>query len=189
MKRFETVILPIIGLVFVLLGTSAMAAGPGNIISVRLVGHDLAYPGDDLFDDYGVVGPASLCWDFDMLDLKTDEKVGDVTDCAAIIGVVETDLGLGYQVIGTTFFYFPGGTVVSRVYTSAMPKTHGSPTFTHITGAVPEEGVNNVLYGDGKFQGASGRVRFSGGGDLSNLFVDGGLSVNCIFTLEMHTGN
>ena len=131
----------------------------------------------------------TLCWDLEMLDIKTGESVGDVTDCAEIIGVVETDLGDGFQVIGTTFFHFPGGTGVSEVYTTAMPKTHGSPTFSHITGAVPAEDADNVLYGDGKFQGASGRVRFSGGGDLSTIFLDGRISVNCIFTLDINTGN
>ena len=181
-----------IALILLIMGNTAFAAGPGNNIAVRLLGTDTAYPSTDLFDAYGVVGPDSFCWDFDMLDIKTGNSIGDVTDCAAIVDVVGGAPGepdTGYAVIGTTFFYFPGGTVVARVYTTVQPVTHGSPLFSHITGAVPLEGTDNVLYGDGKFKGASGTVRFSGGGDLSTFFDDGIIYIDCIFTLDISTGN
>jgi hypothetical protein len=177
-----------ITLILLFMEDSAFAAGPGNNIAARLLGTATAYPSTDLFDAYGVVGPDSFCWDFDLVDIKTGNSIGDVTDCAAIVGVVGTDLGDGYQALGTTFFYFPGGTVVSRVYTTVQPVTHGSPDFTHVTGAVPQEGVDNVLYGDGKFPGAKGTVRFAGTGDFSTCFINGEIAIDCLFTLDISTG-
>jgi hypothetical protein len=70
-----------------------------------------------------------------------------------------------------------------------MPVTHGSPNFTHITGAAPVEGTDNVLYGDRKFKSATGTVRFSGTGNLSTFFVDGVISIDCLFTLDISTGS
>jgi len=189
MNKFNKLFAVTAWLTLLLIGNSAFAAGVGNNIAVRLLGTATAYSGTDLFDEYGVVGPESFCWDFDLLDIKTGKSIGDVTDCAAIVGVVETELGDGYQALGTTFFYFPGGTVVSRSYTTVMPVTHGSPDFTHITGDVPAEHVNNVLYGDGKFKSAIGTVRFSGAGDFSTFFDDGVISVDCLYTLDIKTGS
>jgi hypothetical protein len=192
MKKFNKLYLVAIGVALVIMGNSAIAAGPGNHIAVRLLGTDMAYDGTALFDAYSIPANGSVCWDFDMLDIKTGDSIGDVTDCALIVDVVgglpgEPDTG--YALIGTTFFHFPGGTVVSEVNTTVMPITHGSPLFSHITGAVPLEGTNNVLYGDGKFQSATGTVRFSGGGDLSTFFDDGIIYIDCLFTLDINTGN
>jgi hypothetical protein len=191
MRHFQKFSLVTFALVLIIIGNSALAAGKGNTIAVNLLGTATAYPSADLFDEYDVVGPDSLCWDFDLVDIKTGKSMGDVTDCAAIVGVVGGLLGepqTGYQVIGTTFFYFPGGTVVSRVYTTVQPVTHGSPGFTHITGAVPLPGEDNVLYGDGKFKNAKGTVRFSGTGDFSTFFFDGEITIDCLFTLDFATG-
>jgi hypothetical protein len=189
MNQMRIIFLFLITATFIFASSIANAAGTGTTIGVRLVGTDQAYPGTALFDAYGVVGPDSLCWDFDMLDINTGDSIGDVTDCAAIIDIVDTEQGDRYKVLGTTFFYFPGGTFVSRVYTSVMPVTHGSPNFTHITGAAPVEGTDNVLYGDRKFKSATGTVRFSGTGNLSTFFVDGVISIDCLFTLDISTGS
>ena len=108
--------------------------------------------------------------------------IGDVTDCAEI---VEDDPS---RLIGTTFFYFSGGTVVSQVDTTVQPVTHGSPDFTHITGAIPWPGENNVIYGDGKFENAEGPVRLSGAVNLSNFDPEMGkyeITIDCLFTLDV----
>ena len=192
MKRLHNLIFSGIGLALVLIGNSAIASGPGNNIAVRLHGSDQFYDGTDLFNEYGIPANGSICWDFDMLDIKTGEPAGQVSDCVVIDHVVNGPPGgpdTGYALTGTTFFHFPGGTVVARVNTTAQPVTTGSPLFTHITGDVPLEGTDNVLYGDGKFQSASGTVRFSGGGDLSSLFIDGTIYIDCLFTLDISTGN
>lgn len=164
-----------------LAGSQAFAAGVGNTIGVRLLGSDVAYAGDTLFNAYGVGGPASLCWDFAIHDIKTGDVIGDVTDCAEVTPVAND----GFEVIGTTFFYFPGGTVVTRVTTTVQPVLHGSPDYTHITGAIPQAGDNNVIYGDGKFKNAEGPVRLSGAVDLTNFLATGEITIDCLFTLDI----
>ena len=187
MRRVHKNLLGMIGLALVIIGNTAIAAGPGNNITVRLVGSSASFSSNGIFPQYGITGPESFCWNFDMVDIKTGNSIGYATDCGAIIGVV----GEGLQVLGTTIFHFPGGTVASRVYTTVQPTTHGSPLFTHITGAVPREGTNNVIYGDGSFQSAEGTVRFSGAGDFSQFDpINGGvLNIDCIFTMDISTGN
>ena len=101
---------------------AAIAAGLGNNIAVRLVGSNASFSSNGVFSQYGITGPESFCWNFDMVDIKTGNSIGYATDCGAIIGVV----GEGLQVLGTTIFHFPGGTVTSRVYTTVQPTTHGS---------------------------------------------------------------
>lgn len=186
-RQVRRMLLGMIGLMLVVFGNIAVAAGTGNNIAVRLLGSQDSFSSSGVFPQYGITGPESFCWNFDMVDIKTGDIIGYATDCGAIIGVV----GGGWQVLGTTIFHFPGGTVASRVYTTVQPVTHGSPLFTHITGAVPLEGTNNVIYGDGKFQSAKGTVRFSGIGDFSKLdpVYGGVINVDCIFTLDISTGN
>jgi len=186
MKQVHKMLLGMIGLVLIAIGNVASASGPGNNIAIRLVGSQHSFPSNAVFAQYGITGPESFCWDFDMIDVKTGDVIGYATDCGAIIGVV----GEGLQVLGTTIFHFPGGTIASRVYTTLQPVTHGSPLFTHISGAVPAEGTNNVIYGDGKFQSAAGTVRFSGTGDFSqmDLMYGGVINIDCIFTLDIETG-
>ena len=179
-------LLATIGLVLGVNASTAFAAGLGNTIAVRLVGSQESYSSDLVFPTYGISGSQeAFCWDFYMVDIKTGDVIGYATDCGAITGVV----GDGWQVEGTTIFFFPGGTVASRVLTTVQPVTHGSPLFTHITGAVPIEGTNNVIYGDGKFQSSVGTVRFSGTGNFSQMHpVDGGpIFIDCIFTLNIST--
>jgi hypothetical protein len=185
-RQVHKMLLGMIGLALVIIGNTAVAAGAGNNIAIRLVGSQESFSSSAVFPQYGITGPESFCWDFDMVDVKTGDVIGYATDCGAIIGVV----GEGLQVLGTTIFHFPGGTIASRVYTTLQPVTHGSPQFTHLSGAVPPEGTNNVIYGDGKFQSAEGTVRFSGIGDFSqmDLMYGGVINIDCIFTLDIKTG-
>ena len=187
MGKVHKILLGIIGLAVVLIGNTAIAAGPGNNIAVRLVGSQESFSSNLVFPQYGITGAEAFCWDFDMVDVKTGNIVGYATDCGAIIGIV----GEGWQVEGTTIFHFPGGTIASRVLTTVQPVTHGSPLFTHVTGAVPIQGTNNVIYGDGKFRSAVGTVRFSGTGDFSQMDpVSGGvINIDCIFILDISTGD
>lgn len=179
-------------MVLVLTGMgTAFAAGLGQNIAVRLVGNATAYPGDDLFDAFGVEAPPSFCWDFALEDINTGNVIGSVTDCGAIVGVVGGTLGvdniedLGFQVIGTTFFYLSGGTVGTQVLTTVQPVTHGSPDHTHITGAVPQSDENNVIYGDGRFANAEGTARLSGTGNFSEFLATGEVYFDCIFVLDL----
>ena len=190
MRQVHKVLLGMIGLALIIMGNTAVAAGPGNNIAIRLVGSQHSYSSNVVFPQYGIEGVEAFCWDFDMVDVKTGSIIGYATDCGAILDVVGDPGNQGWKVQGTTIFFFPGGTIASRVLTTVQPVTHGSPLFTHITGAVPLQGTNNVIYGDGKFQSATGTVRFSGTGDFSLMHpvLGGVINIDCIFTLDIETG-
>ena len=186
----------IYAVVLVLTGTGTLfAAGLGQNIAVRLVGNATAYVGDDLFAAYGVEAPSSVCWDFDLEDVNTGNVIGSITDCGAIVGVFGGTLGeddiedLSFQVIGTSFFHLPGGTIGTQVLTTVQPVIHGSPDHTHITGAVPQPDENNVIYGDGRFANANGTARLSGTGNFSDFLATGEVYFDCIFVLDLGPEN
>jgi len=191
MNSIRTLSLYAITATFIFAGSIAHAAGTGSNIGVRLIGTDTAYPSDDIFDAFGVQGPSSYCWDFVLEDITTGNVIGEVTDCGAIVGVIGGTLGvddieeLGFEVIGTTFFHLPGGTVGTQVLTTVQPVTHGSFDHTHITGAIPQPDDNNVIYGDGRFANAEGTARLSGAGNFSQFLDTGELSADCVFVLDL----
>lgn len=167
-------------LALVTVGNPAHAAGLGTNIAVRLVGTSVMFDGDDLFNEFGIpkTGEA-LCYDLDLVDAKTGNVIGSAADCLTNLNNVST----GVALTGTTFFFFPGGTVVSQGMTTVQPILHGSPDFTHITGAIPQPGDNNVVYGDGKFKNASGPVRLSGTVNLMNFPTQA--TFDCLFILDI----
>lgn len=170
-------------LVITVLTTSwANAAGIGNNIVVRLTGTAEGYNGDELFETFGLAPVGAGCFDLDLVDAKTGNVIGTASDCLSSINPSVTDNGL--MLTGTTFFFFPGGTLISQGLTTVQPVLHGSEDFTHITGAVPSPGDNGVIYGDGKFQNANGPVRLSGAVNLSEL-GDGLITFECIFILDI----
>jgi len=192
MNPIRTLCLCAITATFIFTSSIAHAAGTGTNIGVRLVGTDTAYLSDDIFDAYGVEGPTAYCWDFILEDINTGNVIGEVTDCGAIVGVIGGTLGvddiedLGFQVIGTTFFHLPGGTVGTQVLTTVQPVTHGSLDYTHITGAIPQPDDNNVIYGDGRFASAEGSARLSGTGNFSQFLSTGEISADCVFVLDLN---
>jgi len=179
MNSIRTLSLYAITATFIFAGSIAHAAGTGSNIGVRLIGTDTAYPSDDIFDAFGVQGPSSYCWDFVLEDITTGNVIGEVTDCGDDIEE------LGFEVIGTTFFHLPGGTVGTQVLTTVQPVTHGSFDHTHITGAIPQPDDNNVIYGDGRFANAEGTARLSGAGNFSQFLDTGELSADCVFVLDL----
>lgn len=166
----------------IILGGAASAAGLSNNIAVRLVGTSDMFIGDALFTDFGLAPEGALCYDLDLVDVKSGDVIGSAADCLTNINGV----GDGVALTGTTFFFFPGGTVVTRGLTTVQPTTHGSADFTHITGAIPQPGDNNVVYGDGKFKNASGPVRLSGAVNLVNF--PAAATFDCIFVLDVGPG-
>lgn len=179
MKTTHNIRLWSFSLALLFLGSTASAAGLGNSIAVRLVGTDAMFIGDTLFADFGLAPEGAQCYDLDLVDVKSGDVIGSAADCLTDINVV----GSGVALTGTTFFFFPGGTVVTRGLTTVQPTTHGSADFTHITGAIPQPGDNNVIYGDGKFENASGPVRLSGAVNLTGF--PGEATFDCIFILDI----
>jgi hypothetical protein len=196
MKSFKQIVI-FTSVVLSLLATSQVnAAGVGNNIVVRLAGVDgvvgkpaKGYDGNELFAEFGLTPPVAdgegdpLCFDLDLIDAKTGNVIGTASDCLSAIKSSVTDNGI--MLTGTTFFFFPGGTLVSQGKTTVQPVLHGTPDFTHITGAVPSPDADSVIYGDGKFKNASGPVRLSGAVNLSKLDPDGKITFDCVFIINI----
>lgn len=161
----------------------ANAAGIGNNIVVRLAGTGVAYAGDELFEEFDLTPLGATCFDVNLVDAKTGNAIGTATDCLSSISSSATDNGI--MLTGTTFFYFPGGTLISQGLTTVQPVLHGSSDFTHITGAVPSPGGNGVVYGDGKFKNATGPVRLSGAVNLGALNSAGMITFDCVFIIDI----
>jgi hypothetical protein len=183
MKALNKITFFVLITVSILSANLANAAGVGNNIVVRLAGTGQAYGGDTLFEDFGLTPVDATCFDVDLIDAKTGKVIGLASDCLSDISSSVTDNGL--KLTGTTFFFFPGGTLISRGLTTVQPKLHGSADFTHITGAVPSSSDNGVIYGDGKFKNAEGPVRLSGAVNLSMLASDGLITFDCVFIIDI----
>ncbi len=145
------------------------------------MGTDVGYGGDPLFVEFGLTPVGALCFDVALVDAKTGNIIGQATDCLSDI-VPSVD---GVMLTGTTFFFFPGGTLVSQGLTTVQSVLHGSTDFTHITGAVPLPSENSVKYGDGKFRRAEGPVRLSGAVNLSRLEVHNEITFDCVFIIDI----
>lgn len=183
MKSVKQMTISSLLLISLLVGNALYAAGIGNNIVVRLAGTATAYPGNDLFKEFGLTPLDALCFDVDLIDAKTGNVIGAASDCLSGITPSVTDNGT--MLTGTTFFFFPGGTLVSQGLTTVQPVLHGSPDSTHITGAVPSPSGDGVIYGDGKFKNASGPVRLSGAVNLSMLNSDGQITFDCVFVIDI----
>ena len=183
MKSIKQMIIYALISISLLASNTLYAAGTGNNIVVRLAGTATAYPGNDLFNQHGLSPLDALCFDVDLVDAKTGNVIGAASDCLSGITSSVTDDGV--MLTGTTFFFFPGGTLISQGLTTVQPVLHGSPDFTHITGAVPSPSGEGVIYGDGKFKNASGPVRLSGAVNLSMLNSDGQITFDCVFVIDI----
>jgi hypothetical protein len=163
--------------------SGASAAGIGNNIVVVLAGTGTAYNGNGQFEQFGLPPLDALCFDMDLVDAKTGNVIGRGSDCLS--DIAPGGAGNGLQLTATTFFYFPGGTLVSRGRVTVQPVTTGSTAFTHITGAMPSPYDNNVIYGDGKFEKAYGSVRLSGAVNMSALNSAGIIVFDCVFVIDI----
>ena len=169
-------------LVTLLSASGASAAGIGNNIVVLLAGEGLADGTGNQFTQLGLVAPEGvLCFDIDLVDARTGNVIGSGSDCLSEISPSENG---GMALTATSFFHFPGGTLVSQGLVTVQPKFHGLEEFTHVVGAAPSPSENNVIYGDGKFKDASGSVRLSGLVNLSRL-GSGYINFDCVFIIDI----
>ena len=180
MKSITKVNVFLVILVTLLSASGANAAGIGNNIVVLLAGLGAGYDGNEQFEQFGLDPLDATCFEMDLVDAKTGNVIGRGSDCLS--GMAPR--GDGLMLTATTFFYFPGGTLVSRGLVTVQPVLTGSTEFTHITGAVPSPYVNNVIYGDGKFENAVGSVRLSGAVNLG-AFADGLIFFDCVFVIDI----
>ena len=118
----------------------------------------------------------------DLVDAKTGNVIGTGSDCLSDVSPSNTDDGV--QMTATSFFHFPGGTVVSQGLVTVQPVLHGASEYTHVTGAAPSPTENNVIYGDGKFSDAAGSVRLSGLVNMAN-FGSGIILFDCLFVIDI----
>ncbi len=163
-----------------LLLTNANAANQGGqTLTLNLKGTATGYMADiPMIEDSQIM--TATCFDVALHDMSTGLQVGTATDCLADLAMESG----GVKLIGTTFFNFTGGaTIVSRGKTTVMPVLHGSPGFTHVTGAGADG--NGILSGTNQYANASGNVRLSGLVNLSKLDSDGQITFDCIFVINL----
>lgn len=121
------------------------------------------------------------CFDLDLFDVRTGDKIGTATDCLSKVNPV----GDGLALTGTAIFNLPDGKITSRALTSVQPTTHGSDGKTHITGAISTEGDNDIVEGTGQYSNATGSVRLSGAVDMTKVMSDNEISFDCLFLIEL----
>jgi hypothetical protein len=167
-----------------LIATSVTSAGareePANGIRVfNFVGTAKAQTCKIPRTDQGTTR-TDLCFTAPLFEFRDGqlERVGTMTNTLADV----REVGDGLALTGTSFFHLPEGELVSRGTTTVQPVTAGSPTVTHITGAIPRPGENNVLSGTGAFKDAAASVRISGAVNMSN-FDNGEITFDCIFVV------
>ena len=138
----------------------------GNHLVLQLRGTGIAE--ERTFDTTGdgVPDTTAPCFDAGIFDPATGLQIGTGSDC---LDVQSNDNG-NIQLTGYGFFTLDGGTIVVKGNTTVRPvlqtTIRDGIEFTHITGANGDDGV---LYGDGRYLGATGGVRLSGQVDMLSL--------------------
>ena len=177
-----TLIVVLFGLLIIVSTIQAAARTPkvSKIYVVQIRGTDIGemrmvpdIDGDGKDDE-------ANCFDVELVDLVTNKVIGTATDCLANVTMV----GDGIALIGTTYFNFEEGTIVSRGRTTVQPVTHDYKGITHISGASPS-GENDILNGTGIFEGATGSVRLSGLVDMSKAMSENKMTFDCIFVITL----
>ena len=177
----------LVGLIGV--GVSVFGITPGNAeaaadpqMVVALVGTDTATSTTlpDFGDGNGELD--ALCFTVDLVDVSTNQVIGDATDC---LSNISGDPVVGMALTGTTIFNFPQGQLVSRGSTTVQPILHPSPQdgFTHVTGAPAPSSGSNIIDGTKAFKNADGTVRLSGLVNLENL-GSGEITFDCVFVIN-----
>jgi hypothetical protein len=143
------------------------------------------------------------CFEGDLVDFRTNRVVGIGVDCLWVTGapadpspgVATIDDGEGNQIAispqidAVTFFFLPGGHLVSDGLTTVRPFFvgigDGDGQVTHLTGSVPGA-TPTIVAGSGRFLRMVDRasVRLSGAVNTSKLFTEGKIDFRCIFVIE-----
>lgn len=148
---------------------------------IQFKGTAQAVPTDYDTDGDGVADTTSPCFEAPIFDPATGTQIGLGSDC---LEVESNDEG-NIRLTGTGFFELADGMIAVQGLTTVrpvlQPTRRGGIEFTHITGANSDSGL---LYGTGRYQGATGAVRLSGQVDMSRLDSDGVIHFDCIFIID-----
>ena len=126
-------------------------------------------------------GPVdAVCFTVDLIDVASGQVIGSGQDCLANI----TPNDHGVTLTDYTYFHFPYGTLIAKSEVTVQESGLAFPAVTHLTGAHPPFGANSIVQGTGRFQGVTGRVRLSGGTDMSRMDT-GVMGFDCIFVVEL----
>ena len=183
------------GIAFTIVLSQLQAAPPtppGRSVLVQLKGTAIGETRDIDTDGDGLPDTTATCFDIGLFDPRTGVQIGTASDCLSDINVVIDDdpgnapMGWNMALTGTTFFHLPGGTLVTQGLTTVRPALHptsqGGVTFTHVTGA---NGNGGIQYGTGKFKQAFGDARLSGLVNVSKLVTDGEITFDCLFVIDL----
>ena len=145
----------------------------------------------------GVIPDAEnvLCFDGLIFDAASGREIGTATDCLKPIsldngGTAFDSLDDSLEIIGTTIFELPAGTIYSQGRTSVRPvtwATQNQPN-THITGAIPFEDENSIMASTGRYKNSTGTVRLSGAVDMTYFETETGigpLGFTCLFIVTL----
>lgn len=147
-------------------------------------------------DGDGAPDKEANCFDVDLVDPNSGLKLGIGSDCLSDLEVLNPGepgcedpaasiAGCNVRLIDTTIFQFIDGTIVSQGAVSlpvALDEGSLNAGITHVTGSFPTE--NNILYGTGRFENAQGRVRVSGGVNMSNTVAANEITFDCFFYVQ-----
>jgi len=163
---------------------SAAESIGGKTLVMNLVGSGDMYESTVPDIDGDGVEDGAICFDVDLFNAKNGQQVGTATDCLSNI----TPIGAGLGLVGTTYFYLPQGTLVTRGNTTVQTTTHDITTadgqpITHITGAAGTD--NAILEGTKRFKNSTGTVRLSGMVDMTNFAGNEGNPIvfDCLFVI------
>ncbi len=138
------------------------------------------YTGDGIEDE-------ALCFDLELVDMKTNEVVGKATDC--ISNMQEVDKG--FSLLGTSYFMVEKGIFkgkfTTRGQTTVQPQTGDSDLITHFTGSYPSEmDMNGIIETSDSFLDLKGSVRVAGAVNLSNYSEEyPEIKFDCIFIINV----
>lgn len=159
--------------------------GSGKHLVLNLVGAGPMYEGVVPDIDGDMIDDPAICFDVNLVDMKTNRVIGTATDCLSNI----TPMGTGLSLVGTTIFNLPQGTLMTRGATTVQPVltqivTPNGQIITHTTGASSDG--NAIIDGTGHFSGRTGTVRLSGMVDMTNFGGNVGdpIAFDCLFVVE-----
>ena len=185
----------------VLLATKFGMAETGGhkIIALEFRAYDEAEPRDIIKDpttDEPIPNTENvLCFDGLIFDAASGREIGTATDCLKPIsldngGTAFDSSDDSLEIIGTTIFELPAGTIYSQGLTSVRPVTWDTDEQpnTHITGAIPYDDDNSIIASTGKYKNSTGIVRLSGAVDMTDFVTETGkgpLGFTCLFIITL----